>query len=168
MTRSLLRRLGTAAVPAAIALSALGSGAAYASGGLDSGGAGGGGGASGGGGATTTTAPATPTSCAQITSFSNSTGYYSVWAAIWTPFSISESCGVPVNWQMTYTNGTTGTVDFARGSSTQYMSSGTIDEDWAAFSTSYTVKLTVTDSNGVVLTSRSAVVTTKSPKTPGA
>ena len=95
-------------------------------------------------------------------------GYYAVWAAIWTPFSISVSCGVPVNWAMTYTNGTTGAVDFARSSSTQYMSSGTIDEDWAAFSTAYTVSLTVTDNTGAVLDSRTAVVTTKQPKSSGA
>jgi len=138
-------------------------GVAAASGGVPGGGSGGGGG--GGGAPTTTTAPGP---CARIASFSNSTGYYSVWAAIWTPFSISNSCASPVNWQMTYTNGTTGLVDFARGSSTQYMSSGTIDEDWAAFSTAYTVTLTVTDGSGAVVDSRSAVVTTKVPKTPGA
>ena len=141
-------------------------GVAAASGGVSGGGSGGGGG--GGGGTPTTTAAPAPASCARITSFSNSTGYYSVWAAIWTPFSISSSCAAPVNWQMTYTNGTTGLVDFARGSSTQYMSSGTIDEDWAAFTTAYTVTLTVTDSTGATLDSRSAVVTTKQPKTPGA
>ena len=138
---------------------------ALASGGLDSGGSGGGGG--GGGGTTTTTTTSTaPTSCAKISSFSNSTGYYSIWAAIWTPFSISNSCPSAVNWQMTYTNGNTGAVDFSRGSSTAYMSSGTIDEDWAAFSTPYTVTLTVTDpGTGAVLASQSALVTTKPPKT---
>jgi hypothetical protein len=137
-------------------------GTAFASGGVNSGGVNSGGGSGGGGGTTA------PTSCGQITGFSNSTGYYSVWAAIWTQFSISSSCATPANWQMTYTNGNTGAVDFARGSTTAYMPSGTIDEDWAAFSTPYTVTLTVTDSNGVVLSSTSAVVTTKSPKTPGA
>jgi hypothetical protein len=148
--------------------------AALASGGVNSGGVNaggvntGGGGGGGGGGTTTTPAPA-PTSCAKISSFSNSNGYYSVWAAIWTPFSIQSSCSTPVNWSMTYTNGDTGAVDFARSSSTAYMSSGTIDEDWAAFSTPYTVALTVTDPNtGAVLASQSALVTTKVPKTPGA
>ena len=149
----------------------LSGGSAFASGGINSGGVNsgggtGGGGTSGGGGGTTTTTA--PTTCAPITSFSNSTGYYSVWAAIWTSFSISDSCGVPVNWSMTYTNGNTGAVDFARSSSTQYMTSGTIDEDWAAFSTPYTVALTVYDNSGNVLDSRSAIVTTKAPKSAGA
>jgi hypothetical protein len=44
------------------------------------------------------------------------------------------------------------------------MSSGTIDEDWAAFSTPYTVTLNVTDASGATLVSRSAIVTTKAPK----
>ena len=156
-----------AGVLAALALS---TGAAFASGGTSTGGSGGGGGSGsgGGGGGGTPTTVAPPTSCATITSFSNSTGYYSVWAAIWTPFAVSDSCGYAVNWSMTYTNGNTGAIDFSRGSSTAYMSSGTIDEDWAAFSTPYTVTLTVTDPSGTVLATRSALVTTKAPKTPGA
>src|SRR5947209_2224645 len=143
MVSSLRRGAVCAAAVAMLALAPN----ALASGGVNSGGVNSGGvnaGGSGGGGATSTTT--TPSgSCAKIASFSNSTGYYSVWAAIWTPFSISSSCSVPVNWQMTYTNGNTGVVDFSRSSSTAYMSSGTIDEDWAAFSTPYTVTLTVTD-----------------------
>jgi hypothetical protein len=136
---------------------------ALASGGLDSGGSGGGG---GGGGTTTTTTTTSSSSCAKITAFSNSTGYYSIWAAIWTSYGISSSCSGQVNWQMTYFDGNTGAVDFSRsgyfyGSGT----SGTVDEDWAAFSTPYTVTLTVTDSTGNVLATQSAVVTTKSPKT---
>ena len=161
----------TAAASAIAALLALAP-AAYASGGVNSGGVNSGGvnsGGSGGGGSTTTTTSSAPSSCAKITSFSNSTGYYSVWAAIWTPFSISSSCPGGANWEMTYTNGNTGVVDFARGTSTNYQSSGTIDEDWAAFSTPYTVTLTVTDpSTGDVLASQSALVTTKQPKSPGA
>src|SRR5947209_5628947 len=139
--------------------------AALASGGLDSGGSGGGGG--GGGTATTTTTTTTSSSsCAKISAFSNSTGYYSIWAAIWTSYGISSTCSGQVNWQMTYLNGNTGAVDFSRsgyfyGSGT----SATVDEDWAAFSTPYTVTLTVTDSAGNVLATQSAVVTTKSPKT---
>ncbi|MEA2370585.1 MAG: hypothetical protein QOH12_979 [Solirubrobacteraceae bacterium] len=144
---------------------------ALASGGVNAGGVNSGGGGGGGGGTTTTSPspPTTPPSCATIASFSNSTGYYSVWAAIWTPFSISDSCGYPVSWTMTYTNGSTGAVDFVRTGSTAYQTSGTIDEDWAAFSVSYTVTLTVTDPNtGNELTSRSALVVTKAGKTPGA
>ena len=164
------RRMAVAATGVLAAL-ALSTGAAFASGGTSTGGgstggSGSGGGGGGGGGTTTTVAPAT--SCATITSFSNSTGYYSVWAAIWTSFAISDSCGYAVNWSMTYTNGNTGLIDFSRGSSTAYMNNGTIDEDWAAFSTPYTVALTVTDPSGTVLDTRSALVTTKPPKTPGA
>jgi hypothetical protein len=137
--------------------------------GIGGGGGGGGGGGTGGGGTggggSTTPAPA-PTSCATITSFSNSTGYYSVWAAIWTPFSFTSSCGFAVTFTMNYLNGNTGLVDFSRSSA--FMTSGTIDEDWAAFSTPYTVTLTLTDPSGNVLDSRSALVTTKAGKTPGA
>lgn len=137
--------------------------AALASGGLDSGGSGGGG---GGGSTTTTTTTTTSSSCAKISAFSNSTGYYSIWAAIWTSYGISSTCGGTVNWQMSYLNGNTGAVDFVRsgyfsGSGT----SGTVDEDWAAFSTPYTVTLTVTEASGNVLASQSALVTTKAPKT---
>ena len=45
---------------------------------------------------------------------------------------------------------------------------GTIDEDWAAFSTDYTVTLQVTDAAGTLIDTRSAIVTTKPGKTPGA
>src|SRR5438105_4145425 len=95
-----------AAVVGMAGLMALGSGPVWASGGLDSGGSGGSGGGGGGGTTTVTTAPA-PSSCAQFSSFSNTTGYYAVWAAIWTSFSIANSCGSPVNWQVTFTNGNT-------------------------------------------------------------
>jgi hypothetical protein len=120
----------------------------------------GGGGGGGGGGTTTTTV--SPTSCATITSFSNSNGYYKIWAAIWTSFSYTNSCGYAVTMTMTYLNGNTSLVDFAPSSSV--MLSGTIDEDWAAFSTPYAVTMTLTSPDGTVLDSRSALVTTKAPK----
>lgn len=63
---------------------------------------------------------------------------------------------------MTYLNGNTGLIDFQRGST--LMLSGVIDEDWAAFSTPYTVTMRLADPNGTVLDSRSAVITTKVPK----
>jgi hypothetical protein len=129
------------------------------SGGVNSGGGSGGGSGSGGGGGGTTLSSGT---CATITSFSNSTGYYSIWAAIWTSFSYTNSCGYAVTMRMSYLNGNTGVVDFAVSSST--MLNGTIDEDWAAFSTPYTVTMTLTDSAGNLLDSRSALVTTKVPK----
>ena len=137
------------------ALVVSGAGVASASGGVNSGGVN-----SGGGGGGTPPPPAGP--CATITSFSNSTGYYSAWAAIWTKFSVSATCSA--TWTMTFINGLTGSVDFSRSASVQMMPSGTIDEDWAAFSTPYTVTLVVNDAAGTVLDSRSAVVTTKPPK----
>lgn len=141
---------------------------ALASGGLNSGGVNSGG-SGGGGGGTTTTTTTSSGSCANITAFNNSNGYYSIWAAIWTQFSISSTCSTPPNWRMTYTNGNTGLVDFSVGTSTAYEPSGTVDEDWAAFSTPYTVTLTVTDPyTGAVLATQSAVVTTKVPKSAGA
>jgi hypothetical protein len=129
------------------------------SGGVNSGGVNSGGGGGGAGGGSTTPSS---TSCAVITSYGNSTGYYSVWAAIWTSFSYTNSCGDQVTMTMTYLNGNTGLVDFQRSSSV--MRNGTIDEDWAAFSTPYTVTMTLTDAAGNVLDMRSAVVTTKVPK----
>lgn len=121
----------------------------------------GGTGGGGGGGGSTTPASA----CPQITGFGNSTGYYSIWAAIWTSYSIQNPCGGAANWQMTYTNNATGAVDFWRtGSFTGSGTGGTVDEDWAAFSTAYTVTFTVTDGQGHVLDSRTALVTTRAPK----
>jgi hypothetical protein len=128
--------------------------------------AGTGGGSGGGGGGNTAPTVPVSTSCATITSFTNTTGYYSVWAAIWTPYSYTSSCSFAVTFTMTYLNGNTGLIDFSRSSAVQ--ASGTIDEDWAAFSTPYTVTLTLTDPVGNLLDSRSAVITTKVGKTPGA
>jgi hypothetical protein len=125
------------------------------SGGVNSGGVNTGGG-TGGGGSTTPSGP-----CATITSFSNSDGYYRIWAAIWTKFSFVNNCGAGVTVSFTYTNGLTGNVDYT---ATAWASSGTIDEDWAAFSTPYTVQMVIRDLLGNVLDSRSAVVTTKAGK----
>jgi len=157
------KKLSVAVAGAAVALAAFAP-AAMASGGLDSGGSGGGGGGGGGGTTVTTTAPA-PTSCATITGFSNTTGYYSVFAAIWTKFSFSSTCSTQVTMRMTYLNGNTGNVDF---SASTPINTGTIDEDWGAFNTPYTVTISLTDSSGAVLASQTAVITTKPPKTAGA
>lgn len=56
----------------------------------------------------------------------------------------------------------------AAAAASSTMMNGTIDEDWAAFSTAYTVTMTLTDSLGNTLASQSAVVTTKVPKSAGA
>jgi hypothetical protein len=98
-----------------------------------------------------------------ITNFKNTTGYYAIYAAIWTDFTISNKCGVPLDWRMDYTN-SAGVVEFSRGTSTQYMSTGTIDDDWAKFSSNYTVSLTVRSSSGLVLAQNKAGVATKKPK----
>ncbi len=147
---NLIRGAVVAAVAATLALAP----SAFASGGVNS----------GGGKPAPAPAPASG-SCATISAFSNTDGYYKVWAAIWTNFVIDDACGRPVDWRMTYTNGNTGVVDFSAGTSTAYESSGVVDEDWAGFLTPYTVSLTVTDpATGAVLDSQSAVVTTKKGK----
>jgi hypothetical protein len=135
------------------------------SGGVNAGGVSAGGGNAGGGASGTATPPPTPTSCANITAFSNSNGYYSVWAAIWTQFAYTSSCGYAVTATFSYLNGNTGLVDFQRSTTAP---NGTIDEDWAGFSVPYSVTMSLTDASGNVLASRSAVVTTKVGKTPGA
>jgi hypothetical protein len=62
---------------------------------------------------------------------------------------------------MDYANQLTGNVDFSEGGSVLRGSgSGLVDEDWAAFSTPYTVQLRVEDNSGAVLTSRSTSATT--------
>ena len=133
---------------------ALGAGSTWASGG------------SGGGGSTApVSAPATTSTagCVTIPVFRNTTGYYAIWAAIWTDFTISDKCGVPVDWRLDYTNKATGIVEFSRGTSTAYMSTGTIDYDWGSFSSNYDVSLKVT-LNGKPMASINAGVATKKPK----
>ncbi len=150
---AVLAALALTIVPAALASGGVNSG------GVNSGGGTGGGGTSGGGGKTV----AGP--CATIATFSSLVGYYSVWAAIWTQFSITNNCKHAVTLDMKFTNGTTGEVDYSATQSTAVMPSGTIDEDWAAFSTDYTVSITVTDpATGLVIGSKSAIVTTGASK----
>ena len=132
---------------------ALGAGASWASGGNPIG--------------STSTAPVSlglTNGCASISTFSNTTGYYAVWSAIWTKMAIVDNCGVPLDWRMDYTNNATKVVEFSRGSSTRYMSTGTIDYDWGSFATTYTVSLIVKSSTGTIMAQTSAGVTTKRPK----
>jgi hypothetical protein len=90
-----------------------------------------------------------------------------VWAAIWTQFAYTTSCGYAVTMTMTYVNGNAGLVYLQRSTS---VVNGTIDADWADFSTPYTVNVTLTDAADNVLASRSGLVTTTVGKnaTPGA
>ena len=115
------------------------------------------------GGQSTPIAPKVSSSCASIPTFRNTTGYYSIYAAIWTDFAITNNCGVPLTWEMRYTN-PLGVVEFSRGSSTLYMSFGTIDDDWAKFSTSYLVTLKVTNPGGVEVARSTTLVLTKAAK----
>jgi hypothetical protein len=136
--------------------------AAYASGGADSGGSGGGGGTSSGGGSTSTT-----TSCTSISNLSNAVGYYHTYAAIWTTFSLSSKCsgGSTQTWVLTFHNDNTGAIDYSsRGNFYGVSSYGlTVDDDFAPYSTPYTVTLTVTDTKGIQ-TSQSASALTGGPK----
>jgi hypothetical protein len=169
---------------AAVASLALAPAALASGGGANSGGVNSGGVNSGGGGGATAPAPApapapsggtispttgtTPTgSCATIGNFGNTTGYYSIWAAIWTNWGVTNDCDTPVNWRMDYVNNSTGAVDFSSyGALDPGSNGGTVDEDWAAFLTPYTVKLSVSDDSGNEIDNRSAVVTTKSQAAP--
>jgi hypothetical protein len=171
------RTAAAAALAASLALAptALASGGGVNSGGVNSGGVNTG----GGGGATTTVSGGggggggvnsggvnggggkTVAGCATINSLSNSTGYWSTFAAIWTNYSIANSCNSPISFVMDYTNQLTGNVDFSEGGSVVRGSGGgLVDEDWAAVATPYTVQLSVEDSSGNVLTSRSTSATT--------
>jgi hypothetical protein len=99
-----------------------------------------------------------------ITTFSNRTGYAHNFPAIFTQFAISDACGYPVNWEMTYSPNNS-FVEYGSGISTSIESSGTVEADLRLFSTPYTVALTVRDpSSSAVLASQSAVVTTPPPK----
>lgn len=124
------------------------------SGGVNSGGGGGG----GGGGGSVTPPPTGP--CATVT-VKNTTGYYKIWAAIWSQYSLANNCGVGVNVRFTYFNTLTNQVDFTAGA---FAGSGTIDEDWAAFSTPYVVTVEITDVYGNLVSSQSETVTTPKPK----
>jgi hypothetical protein len=145
----------TVVVSLAAAPSALASGGVN-SGGVNSGGAGGGGG---------TTAP-TSASCAQITSFSNTTAYnWGLGTRIDTPYTIDSSCSGSVTADVTYTNQLTGQVDLERS---MPLAAGTIIGSFeyadAPFSTPYAVTLSVIDATFNKLTSRSASITTKKPQ----
>jgi hypothetical protein len=123
------------------------------------------GGASGGGGGSPVATPSGV--CAPIASLTNTVGYYRSWAAIWTTFTLPAcEVGTAGTWDMTFHNDDTGQIDYERRASYVVPSSGysaVVDDDFAPFSTNYTVTLTLTDSNGV-RTSRSASTTTKPAK----
>jgi hypothetical protein len=150
--------------------------AALASGGVNSGGGGtttGGGTASGGvtgGGTASGGATGGGGRICSVGSLTNSVGYYSSFAAIWTSYGIS-GCPNGATWRMEFHNDATGNIDFTSGGSIVNRgggASGTIDEDWAAFSTPYTVTVTVTNANGNQVTSRSSGTITPDARAAGA
>ncbi len=126
-----------------------------ASQGINSGGVNSGG---GGGGGTTTPPPGTP--CATV-SVKNTTGYYKIWAAIWTQYSLTNNCGAGVTLTFTYYNTLTNTTDYTV---TAWAGSATIDEDFMPFSTPYVVTARITDLYGNVISTQSETVTTPKPK----
>ncbi|HKN94220.1 MAG TPA: hypothetical protein VJU60_07810 [Thermoleophilaceae bacterium] len=132
--------------------------AALASGGSGSGG-------SGGGGGTTTTSPTpTSTSCAKITSFSNSDRLnWGNGSLIQTAYSVDNSCSNWVEVDAAYVNKATGITEQVSGAIVSANSTGigTLMYAGAPFSTSYTIKLTVTDFTFAQLDSRTASYTTR-------
>lgn len=150
--RALSYKSGLAAVCLSLALApaALASGGGVNSGGVNSGGLDSGGSGGGGGGGKVCT----------ISTLTNRVGYYSIWAAIWTSFSVT-GCPSGSTWEMSFHNDATGNVDFSSGGGTSSSGGGgaasaTVDEDWAAFSTPYTVTLSVRDSAGNTVASKSS------------
>jgi len=134
--------------------------------GVNAGGAGGGGSAGGGGG-TGGGGGGGAVSCVNLTQLSNTVGYYSSYAAIWTKQSFTETCG-GVTWTLDYRNVATGSIEHSTGGLSRSSYNGTIDDDFAPFSTSYNLTLTITDSRGVVQLVQNTAATTPAARVPGA
>lgn len=120
-----------------------------------------GGSAGGGGGGSATLAPA-----AQISSFSAPTGKYKSWAAIWANFTVKNTGPAEyLTISIKETNTATGNVDWSRSFTTwlanNNSASGTFDNDFAPWETTYSVEFTVTEtSTGTVLATASANAST--------
>lgn len=128
----------------------------------------GGGGVNKGGVNDTTTAVATP--CAVMANLSAPVGYYLTWAAIWNTFTV-RSCSTStetVTVEVIETNAATGLNDYdvimpvslLAGQS----SSMVLDNDFAPFSTTYTVTMSAFDGSGVLLSTGSVIATTPPPR----
>lgn len=107
--------------------------------------------------------------CATLTAVSAPVGYYSIWAAIWNTYTI-QSCSTgseAVTVQVQETNVATGSVDYDITypmSLVAGQNSGIVlDNDFAAYSTTYSVTFTVRDSSGTVLSTGSTTATTPGP-----
>lgn len=120
-----------------------------------------------GGGGVVVPVPAS-SSCARITSFSDTTAYnWALLSRVDTSYAMASACPGAVTADVTYTNQLTGAVDFERSApwpagTTSVIS--TFVHAPAPFSTPYTVTLSLYDSSFNVLASRSASITTKKPQ----
>lgn len=115
-------------------------------------------------------APTSPVPCATLAGVSAPVGYYLTWAAIWNTFSV-KSCSSAteiVNVHVTETNAATGLNDYDVTYATTLTSgqnlSQVLDNDFAPFTTTYTVSFTVTDTSGNVLATASVPCTTPPPQ----
>lgn len=127
------------------------------------GGSAGGGGAAGGGGGTG--GGGTTAACAPIQSLKVVPGYYKVWGAIWTSFSLKACNGTFYAFEITATNLDTGLVSYVNRS---YTMSGVIDYDFAPLSTNFRFDIAVVDPyTGAVVDTRSVITATPGPKPPG-
>ena len=114
--------------------------------------------------------PPVGTPCAVLTSVSAPVGYYSIWAAVWNDFTI-QSCSTgtqSLTVEVTETNVSTGTVDYDVVWPTSLLPSQNLsmvlDNDFAAYSTTYQVAYSVRDSSGTLMTTSSATATTPGPQ----
>jgi hypothetical protein len=112
-------------------------------------------------GATATAAP-----CATFASVTSPVGYYITNAAIWNTYTVKSCSSGPqtVNVQVQELNTLTGGIDFNYTSSmvlgpAQNLGS-VVDNDFAAYSTHYTITYTISDSSGNVLDTATSVADT--------
>jgi uncharacterized repeat protein (TIGR01451 family) len=108
--------------------------------------------------------------CAALTSVTAPVGYYLIYAAIWNTFTVQScsSSAEAVSVQIQELNTITGAIDydvtwFVTLTPSQNFSM-VLDNDFAAYSTPYTITYTVRDSSGNVLSTRSTSATTPGPK----
>jgi uncharacterized repeat protein (TIGR01451 family) len=108
--------------------------------------------------------------CATLTNVSAPVGYYSVWAAIWNTMTVT-SCSTSsesVTLEVIETNQATGLNDYDVVLPLTYLpgqnQSLVLDNDFAAFSTNYTITMKVSDSAGNVLALATVFATTPPPR----
>lgn len=135
---------------------------------------GGGGGVNSGGvnagGVNDTGTGTTAAPCAALGNLSAPVGYYLTWAAIWNTFT-ARSCSTStesITVEVTETNAATGLVDYDVVYPITLLAaqnaSMVLDNDFAPFSTTYTVGFTARDAAGNVLSTGSVLATTPPPQ----